>query len=232
MTRAPRAAARSRARQSAAASIRPAVERPLLIAVPKGRVHEETVALFARAGYDLSASLGPSRRLLHECGDLRVLVVRAQDVPTYVEYGAADAGVAGRDVLEEEGRDLFEPLDLGIGPCRMVVAEPSDRPVDERAQIHVRIATKYPTCTRRWLERRGLFAEVIKLSGSIELGPLTGLADRIVDLVSTGETLRQNGLREVETILPVTSRLVVNRASLKLRGDELNTMIRRLREVV
>jgi ATP phosphoribosyltransferase len=203
----------------------------LVLALPKGRVLDEAVALFARAGYDLSASAGETRKLIHECGGLRVLVIRGQDVPTYVEHGAADLGIAGSDVLEEDDRDLYQPLDLGIGTCRLSVAEPVARPVDERAQMHVRVATKYPHLTRRWLAGRGLFAEIIKLHGSVELGPLIGLADRIVDLVSTGETLRENALREVEVIMPVTSRLVVNRASLKLRGAEIDTLVKRLRKV-
>jgi ATP phosphoribosyltransferase len=208
------------------------VTRPLVLAVPKGRVHEEVVALFRRAGIDLSATIDDSRKLVHECGPLRVLLIRPSDVPTYVEYGAADLGVAGSDVLAEDGRDMYEPLDLGIGRCRLSVAEPIDRPVDERAQIHLRIATKYPVCTRRWLQERGVYAEVIKLSGSVELGPLTGLADRIVDLVSTGETLRQNRLREVEVLMQVTSRLVVNKASLKLRNAEVERIVQRLRKVL
>jgi ATP phosphoribosyltransferase len=206
-----------------------AADRPLILAMPKGRIHEEAVALFAKAGVDLSASLRESRKLVHEVGGIRVLVVKPTDVPTYVEYGAADVGIAGRDTLEEEGRDLYEPLDLGIGACRLAVAEPVARPVDERGQIHIRIATKYPNCTKKWLQGRGLTAEIIKLNGSVELGPLTGLADRIVDLVSSGETLRQNALREVESIMPVTSRLVVNRASLKLRGREIESLVSRLR---
>lgn len=205
---------------------------PLVLALPKGRVQEEAVALFARAGYDLGASLRETRKLVHDCGSLRVLVIRATDVPTYVQHGAADLGVAGRDVLEEDGRDLYEPLDLGIGRCRMAVAEPRTRPVDERAQIHLRIATKYPACTRRYLQAKGLTAEVIKLYGSVELGPLCGLCDRIVDLVSSGETLRQHDLREVDTIMHVTSRLVVNRASLKLRGPEIDELLRRLRRAL
>jgi ATP phosphoribosyltransferase len=206
--------------------------RPLVLALPKGRVQEEAVALFARAGYDLDATLGDTRLLMHDLAGLRVLVVRGADVPTYVEHGAADLGVAGLDVLEEDGADVYQPLDLGIGACRLSVAEPEDRPVDDRALVHVRIATKYPHLTRRYLEERGRFAEIIKLSGSIELGPLTGLADRIVDLVSSGQTLRANRLREVEVILPVTSRLVVNRASLKLRGDEIDAIVRRLRKAL
>jgi len=213
-------------------STTPSPARPLILAMPKGRIHEEAVALLGKAGYDLSASLRESRKLVHDCNGIRVLIVKPTDVPTYVEYGAADIGIAGRDTLEEDGRDLYEPLDLKIGACRLAVAEPIAHPVDERGHVHIRIATKYPACTRRWLQQRGLTAEIIKLYGSVELGPLTGLADRIVDLVSSGETLRQNELREVETIMEVTSRLVINRASLKLRGPEVETLVRRLRAVL
>lgn len=199
--------------------------RPVILALPKGRILEEAAAVFARAGYDLSPVLGDSRRLVHECGALRVLVLRSSDIATYVAHGAADAGVAGSDVLDEEARDLFEPLDLGIGRCRMIVAERADAPVDERAQSHLRVATKYPRTTRAYLHRRGITAEVIKLSGAIELGPLTGLCDRIVDITQTGETLRQNGLVEIDTVAEVSSRLVVNPARLKLDGDRLGTLI-------
>jgi ATP phosphoribosyltransferase len=206
----------------------------LTMAAPKGRVLEETVELFGRAGVDLAPLLGSSRRLIHElpAAGLRVLVVRPVDVPTYVAHGAADIGVAGADVLEEDGVDVYDPLDLGIGKCRLAVAESAANPVEDGSQIHVRIATKYPNLTRRYLAERGLTAEVIKLYGSIELGPLTGLADRIVDLVSTGETLRQNGLVEVETIMHVTTRLIVNRAALKLRGDAIDALLRRLERVL
>jgi len=206
--------------------------RPLVLALPKGRVHEEAVALFGDAGFDLRSTLADTRRLVFDCAGLRVLLVKPADVPTYVEHGAADLGVAGKDVLDEEGRDLYEPIDLGIGVCRLAVAEPTDRPVDDRGLVHLRIATKYPACTRRWLAAQGIFAEIIVLTGSVELAPLTGLADRIVDLVSSGETLRQNRLRERDVIMAVTSRLVVNRASLKLRAREIDPLVRRLREVV
>jgi ATP phosphoribosyltransferase len=207
---------------------------PLRLALPKGRVLDEAVVLFARAGIDLSPVKAETRRLVHDIAGagLIVYVIRDADVPTYVEHGAADVGIAGCDVLEEQGRDLYEPLDLGIGRCRLAVAEPADRPVDEAAQLHLRIATKFPRLTQRHLERRGIVAEVIKLYGSIELGPLTGLADRIVDLVSSGETLRQHHLREVETILDVTARLVVNRASLKLKGPAIDALVARLRAVL
>ena len=182
---------------------------PLTIALPRGRILEEALVLFERAGLDLSAAdkARAGRKLIIPIEDLglRVLIVRDTDVPAYVEHGAADLGIAGRDVLEEQDRDLYEPLDLGIGRCRMVVAEPEGKPVDESAQVHLRYATKFPEITRRHLQSRGVVADVIKLYGSIEIAPLVGLADRIVDLVSSGETLRQHHLREVETILQVSA---------------------------
>ncbi len=201
---------------------------PLRFALPKGRILEETAAIFARAGYDLGPVLGDSRKLVHECGPLRVLVLRSSDIPTYVAHGAADLGVAGSDVLDEEGRDLYEPLDLGIGRCRMIVAERADARLDDRSQMHVRYATKYPRTTREYLRRKGLTAEVIKLSGAIELGPLTGLCDRIVDITQTGETLRQNGLVLIDTVGEVSSRLVVNPAAMKLAAAPLGELLGRL----
>jgi ATP phosphoribosyltransferase len=217
--------------------------RPIILALPKGRILDEAAAVFARAGYDLSPVFGDSRRLVHECGPLRVLVLRSSDVPTYVAHGAADVGVAGSDVLDEDGRDLFEPLDLAIGRCRMIVAERVANGHDDdarsrwdeladRAQAHLRVATKYPRTTRAYLQRKGITAEVIKLSGAIELGPLTGLCDRIVDITQTGETLRQNGLVEIDTVGQVSSRLVVNPARLKLDGDRLGALIEALERSV
>lgn len=200
---------------------------PLRLALPKGRILEEVAAIFGRAGYDLSPALGDSRRLMHECGPLRVLVVRNSDVPTYVAHGAADLGVAGSDVIDEEGRDLYEPLDLRVGRCTMIVAEP-EAARRERGAMHIRYATKYPRITKDYLQKKGLTAEVIKLSGAIELGPLTGLCDRIVDITQTGETLRQNGLTIIDTVCEVSSRLVVNPAALKLSGPEVAELIARL----
>jgi ATP phosphoribosyltransferase len=218
------------------------MSRPIIVALPKGRILDEAAAVFARAGHDLSPVLGDTRRLVHDCGALRVLVLRSSDVPTYVAHGAADVGVAGSDVLDEDGRDLFEPIDLAIGRCRMIVAERADptpldgarhwEEVSDRAQAHLRVATKYPRTTRAYLQRKGITAEVIKLSGAIELGPLTGLCDRIVDITQTGETLRQNGLVEIDTIAQVSSRLVVNPARLKLDGDRLGALIEALERAV
>ncbi len=202
------------------------------LALPRGRILDEAMVLFGRAGIDLSPveKAKAERRLIVPLEDagMRVLIVRDADVPAYVEYGAADVGIAGRDVLEEQDRDLYEPLDLGIGRCRLVVAEPQDRPVDEAAHIHLRYATKFPEITRRHLQARGIVAEIIKLHGSIEIAPLVGLADRIVDLVSSGETLRQHRLREVETIFPVSARLCVGRAAAKLMPDRIDDLVARL----
>lgn len=206
--------------------------RPIILALPKGRILDEAAKVFERAGYDLSPVFADNRKLVHECGQVRVLVLRNSDIATYVSHGAADVGIAGSDVLDEEARELYEPLDLGIGRCRMIVAERADAPVDERALSHLRVATKYPRTTRAYLQRRGITAEVIKLSGAIELGPLTGLCERIVDITQTGETLRQNGLVEVDTVGEVSSRLVVNPARLKLDGDRLGALIDALERAV
>lgn len=208
------------------------MSRPIILALPKGRILDEAAKVFARAGYDLSPVFADNRKLVHETEKLRVLVLRNSDIATYVSHGAADVGIAGSDVLDEEGRELYEPLDLGIGRCRMIVAERADSPVDDKAHSHLRIATKYPRTTRAYLHRKGITAEVIKLSGAIELGPLTGLCERIVDITQTGETLRQNGLVEIDTVGQVSSRLVVNPARLKLDGQRLGALIDALERAV
>jgi ATP phosphoribosyltransferase len=206
--------------------------RPLVIALPKGRILDEAVAIFGRAGYDLSPVKSDTRKLVIDCGPLRALILRSSDVPTYVAHGAADVGVAGSDVLAEDARELYEPLDLAIGRCRMIVAERADSRVDERTLAHVRVGTKYPKTARAYLARRGLTAEVIALSGAIELGPLAGLCERIVDITQTGETLRQNGLIEVDIVAQVSSRLVVNPARHKLDGDRIGALIDALERAV
>jgi ATP phosphoribosyltransferase len=204
----------------------------LTIALPKGRILKEAYEFFKKAGVKLRMPVTPDRRLIFEVKKegLRFMILRGQDVPTYVEYGAADMGVAGKDILTEEKKDLYEPLDLGIGYCRMVVAEPkemvkSDNP---RHWTHIRVATKYPNITLKHFLEKGIQVELIKLYGSIELAPLLGLSERVVDLVQTGETLKKNGLVEVETIMEVTSRLVVNRASLKTKPGRIKEMVERL----
>ncbi len=208
----------------------------LTIALPKGRILKEAVELFKRAGMDLSDVFSDDRRLIFEnpAEKLRIMIVRSQDVPTYVEYGAADLGVAGKDVLIEQNKDLYEPLDLGIGACRMVVAEPGELKKRDNPDrwTHIRVATKYPNITLSHFRNKGVEVEIIKLYGSIELAPLLGLSERIVDLVQTGETLKRNGLIVVEEIMEITSKLVCNRASLKTRPGRIKELVERLGNAV
>jgi ATP phosphoribosyltransferase len=201
----------------------------ITIAIPKGRILQDSVELFGKIGIDCHELLGDSRRLIFENPDqrMRYMIVRATDVPTYVEYGCADLGIVGKDTLLEQEKDLYEPLDLKFGYCRMVTAEPAalSRDDDPARWTSIRIATKYPNFTEKYFTGKGVQVEIIKLYGSIELAPLVGLSERIVDLVSTGETLKQNGLVEVETIAEITTRLIVNRASLKTRQKRISEII-------
>lgn len=211
-------------------------EDTLTIALPKGRILKEASALFKATGMDFSVLLHDERKLIYEdaAGGLRFMVIRSQDVPTYVEYGAADLGIAGKDVLMEQGKDLYEPLDLGIGACRMVVAEPIELGVsdDPGRWTHIRVATKYPNITLKHFLGKGVHVEIIKLYGSIELAPLLGLSERIVDLVQTGETLKKNGLVEVEDVMRITSKLVCNRASLKTKPRRVKEAVEKLSRAV
>lgn len=193
--------------------------KPLTFAVPKGRILDEALPLMARAGVVPEAEFHDkkSRALSFACeaADMRIIRVRAFDVATFVAHGAAQAGIVGSDVVEEFAfSDLYAPVDLDIGHCRLSVAEPvgqkSGGPVS-----HLRVASKYPNLTRKHFEGMGIQAEVVKLNGAMELAPGLGLASRIVDLVSTGRTLKDNGLEETSIILPVSARLIVNRAALK-----------------
>ena len=197
----------------------------LTLAISKGRILDDTLPLLARIGIKPAEDPATSRKLILATNrrDLRLLVIRAQDVPTYVEYGAADLGIAGKDVLMEyPGDGLYEPLDLGIARCRLVLAGRKEAlPVDGR----MRVATKYVQTTRRYFAARGEQVEVIKLYGSMELAPLVGLADRIVDLVDTGNTLRANGLAELETIAQISSRLVVNKAAMKMKNQAIVSLL-------
>ena len=208
----------------------------LTIAIPKGRILTESIELFAKIGIHLESMLEDSRKLIFEYPEqnLRSLIVRATDVPTYVEHGCADLGIVGKDTLLEQEKDLYEPLDLKFGYCRMMVAEPANlaKSDDPARWSHIRVATKYPHLAEKYFASKGVQAEIIKLYGSIELGPLVGLSERIVDLVSTGETLRQNGLVEVETIAEITTRLVVNRASLKTKHQRIRGIIDGLERVL
>jgi ATP phosphoribosyltransferase len=203
------------------------------IAVPKGRILKPLAALLTRAGVAADVLLADDRALIRVAGaDLRFLLLKPDDVPTYVEYGAADLGVCGRDVLVERESELYQPIDLGIGRCRMVVAEPQDRPVDENAQMHLRYASKFVEITRRHLQSRGTVAEIIKLYGSIEIAPLVGLADRIVDLDEPVLAQRLARRHEVETIMNISARLCVGRAPAKLYAERIDDLVGRLREAV
>lgn len=206
----------------------------LTIAVCKGKLIQPTLELFERAGYAGAQLATNSRRLVFACPDIRMtfLVVRPADVPTYVEYGAADIGVVGKDVLLEQDNDVYEPLDLGFGACRIAVAALRGQESRDRLSSKIRVATKYPKITERYFNQRGVPVEIIKLYGSIELAPIVGLADRIVDLVETGNTLKAHDLVEVECIATSTARLIVNRASLKLKHAAVTELIKNLRGAV
>ena len=204
----------------------------LTLALSKGRICDDATPLLARAGIELDEDPDTSRRLSIRTSleDVRVLVLRAQDVPTFVEHGAADLGITGKDVLlEHQGAGLYEPLDLGIARCRLVLAErPDVRPTRPRP----RVATKYVETTRRFFAGKGVQAEIIRLYGSMEIAPAVGLADCIVDLVDTGATLAANGLEVREEIAPVSARLIVNKAAMKLSHRRISSLVERIRCVV
>lgn len=198
---------------------------PLTLALPKGRIFDEAIALLHKAGLPLFMP-EKSRALRHDMHGIQVLELRNQDVPVYVDLGVADAGVVGKDVLAESGRAIYEPVDLGFSACHLSLI----RERGAAGPIH-RVASKYPRLTREYLARKGISAEVVKLSGNIELACLTGLADAVVDLVQTGSTLRANNLEEVDTVMHSTARFVVNRTALKLKREALRPLIARLREL-
>jgi ATP phosphoribosyltransferase len=203
----------------------------ITVAIPKGRLLAESSTLFERAvGVSPRELLEGTRRLAADApgAGLRFISIRAADVPSYVEHGAADAGVAGLDVLREEPRDLYEPIDLGIGRCRVIVARPRDAGPLARG-VAPRVATKYVALAGRHFARRSLPAEIIALHGSIEVAPSLGLSDLIVDVVETGETLRANGLVVVEEVLQVSARFIVNRVAMKLHAERLRRLISALR---
>ena len=206
--------------------------KPITIALSKGRILEETLPLLARTGIEPLEDPARTRKLIigTNRADVNLVVVRATDVPTYVQYGAAALGVAGKDVLLEHGAaGLYEPLDLGIARCRLMLAgHPGYHPGAER----LRIATKFVNITKDYFAAQGRQVEIIKLYGSMELAPLVGLADYIVDLVDTGNTLKANGLEALELIAPISSRLVVNKAALKMQHARIQSLIDALRAVV
>ena len=203
---------------------------PVTIALSKGRIFEETVPLLAAAGIEVTEDVEKSRKLIFDTNqpDVRVVLVRASDVPVYVQHGGADLGVSGLDsLIEHGGQGLYLPLDLQIAKCRVSVAVRNgfdyERAVKQGARL--RIATKYPEIARNFFAKKGVHVDMVKLYGSMELAPLTGMADAIVDLVSTGNTLKANDLVEVEPIMDISSRLVVNQASLKLKQAPLRHII-------
>jgi ATP phosphoribosyltransferase len=205
---------------------------PLILAVPKGRILDEALPLLAAVGIEPEPAFADpdSRALRFATNDpaIALIRVRAFDVATFVAHGAAQLGIVGSDVLAEFSySELYAPVDLGIGRCRVSVAEPADLASrdDPRGWSHLRIATKYPHLTRAHFEARGVQAECVKLNGAMELAPLLGLAPRIVDLVSSGRTLKENGLVEVEVIAEVTSRLIVNRAAFKTRAERIVPLV-------
>jgi ATP phosphoribosyltransferase len=204
----------------------------LTIALSKGRIFKETLPLLAHAGIEPVDDPESSRKLILDTNhnDVKLVIIRASDVPTYVQYGAADLGVAGKDVLMEHGgAGLYEPLDLCIARCKLMVA--GREPWSEQAQ-RLRIATKYVNSTRAYFAAQGVQVEVIKLYGSMELAPLVGLSDLIVDVVDTGNTLKANGLKPLEKIADISSRLVVNRASMKRKHARVRAFIDQLAEAV
>jgi len=200
----------------------------LTIALAKGRLAEQAMERFAAIGLDCQEMHNKSRKLIFENPDSEVkfFLAKPGDVPTYVEYGAADIGVAGKDTLLEENRDLYEVYDFGFGHCRMAVAGPEGTLLRKNG---LRVATKYPAIAADYFESHDITIELIKLSGSIELAPIVGLSDVIVDIVETGSTLAENGLAVLEEICPITARLIVNRVSMKLEYERVTEIIRKLK---
>jgi len=203
----------------------------LTIAMPKGRIFEEASDLLREAGFDLPPEFDDSRKLIIDVPEenFRFILAKPMDVPTYVEHGVADLGIAGKDVMLEEERDVYELLDLNISACYLAVAGLPDTKLNE---IAPRVATKYPNVAAAYFREQGSQVEIIKLNGSIELAPIIGLSDRIVDIVSTGKTLVENGLIEYERIVDITSRLIVNPASYRMKDERISDLVERLNHVV
>ena len=200
----------------------------LTIAMPKGRIFEEAYTLFVEAGFDLPKEIGDSRKLIVEAPEERIYFILAKpmDVPVYVEHGVADIGIAGKDVLLEQHRDVHELLDLQISNCYIATAGLPNTVMNE---IAPRVATKYPTIATSFYKGKGEQVEIIELNGSIELAPMIGLADRIVDIVSTGRTLKENGLVEYEKIVNISSRLIVNPVSYRVKSERIRAFVAQLK---
>ncbi len=202
--------------------------KPIRIALTKGRLEKDTVALFERMGLDTEAIHNKGRRLILPVGpDIEVVLAKAADVITYVEHGVCDVGVVGKDTIAESGGRFYEVLDLGFGRCRFAVAAPKGTDLFGGYR-EITVASKYPTVARRFFERRGMDVRMIKIEGSVELAPLIGLADCIVDIVETGATLKENGLEVVCDVLPISARVIVNMASMKLREEPIRELVSRM----
>ena len=207
----------------------------LTIALPKGKLFGLSADLLAKIGYTAEGLSDKSRKLIlaNEAKKIRFIVSKTADVPTYVEYGAADIGVIGKDVLLESGKNVYELLDLGFGRCHLMMAVPR---TEKRAKLtdynHTRVATKFPHIAENFFNSHGMQMEYIKLNGSIELGPIVGLSESIVDIVETGTTLKENDLEEIAVIQDATARLIANRVSFKLKFDRINTMVQDLRKIL
>ncbi len=205
----------------------------ITIALPKGKLFGLSADLLKKVGFTAEGLSEKSRKLVIENEDARLkfIITKTADVPTYVEYGAADLGIIGKDVILESGKDVYELLDLGFGKCRLMMAVPKDK---KRARLedysNTRVATKFPHTAEKFFESRGMQMEYIKLNGSIELGPIIGLSESIVDIVETGTTLRENNLEEIVTITEATARLIANRVSYKLKFDRINNLVENLRK--
>ncbi len=207
--------------------------KPLTLAVPKGRILTELYPYLSAAGVDVAPLKSPDRRLVitTDDGRFRLLLMRGSDIPTYVAHGVAELGIVGYDTLLESDLHLIERMDLGIAPCRLVVAAPEKTAATGLTIPWIRVASKYPRITKRYFRQRGIEANIIKLVGAVELSAAVGLADVVVDLVSSGDTLRANKLVEMETIAHITTRLIVNPASLKLRHEEIERFVSAMKTV-
>jgi len=201
----------------------------ITLAIARGRLLKEAAALLKKAGLPVGHFYHDSRKLIFEFPEagLKILIIRPSDVPSYVEYGAADCGIVGRDTLIEEKHDLYEPLDLGIGKCKLVVAAPKGFEFSPYRPL--RVATKYPKISYEHFVKKGITTEIVKLYGSVELAPIVGLSDVIVDLTASGETLRKNKLVEIENIANITARLVVNKVSMKVKSKEIKDFVNKLK---
>ena len=207
----------------------------ITVALPKGKLFGLSTELFKKVGFTAEGLTEKSRKLVIANEDLKLkfIITKTADVPTFVEYGAADIGIIGKDVIEESGKDIYELLDLGFGKCHLMMAVPKDKKRPKLEDYsHTRVATKFPRTAENFFTSRGMQMEYIKLNGSIELGPIIGLSESIVDIVETGTTLRENNLEEIVSIMDATARLISNRVSYKLKFDRINKLVADLKKVL